>query len=340
MEILRRWFINNQRDFPWRQNPTPYEVWVSEVMLQQTRASVVVPYFERWMLQFPTIAKLAEAPLEAVIKAWEGLGYYSRARHLHEGARYVMEHFDGCLPSEEKLLREIKGLGSYTVGAIRSFAFNQRAAAVDGNVLRVMARYHNVREDISKGSTIKQIHQLTYEFLPDNDPGIVMEALIELGATLCGKAPACLKCPLNDTCQAFQHNTAEQLPIKKKGSATVFLERAVAIVRHEGYILLRRCPEGEIMSDLHEFPYTENHSEEALLKQWRELFGTIQLTETLPQVQHSFTKYRATLTPYCVSCAQRQEVPGFFWHPEDCLDQLAFSSGHRRIIQLLKEQTW
>ncbi len=339
MEILRRWFINNQRDFPWRREPTPYQVWVSEVMLQQTRASVVVPYFERWMELFPTIQALAEASSEAVIKAWEGLGYYSRARNLHEGARYVMEHFSGCLPMDEASLQTIKGLGPYTVGAIRSFAFGQKAAAVDGNVLRVMARYHNLHEDITKPSTVKQIRQLTETFLPEPDPGMIMEALIELGATVCGKSPACFQCPLRDTCKGFRENTAAQLPIKKKRPVTEVLKRAVAVVRHEGHVLLRRCPEGEVMSDLHEFPYTEVGSKLALMKLWTMLFGQIQLLGLLPEIQHSFTRFRVTLTPYCLACVQRQDIPGYFWHPEDLLDQLAFSSGHRRIAQLLKEQT-
>ncbi len=340
MEILRRWFINNQRDFPWRREPTPYAVWVSEVMLQQTRASVVVPYFERWMEQFPTVQELAKAPLKAVIKAWEGLGYYSRARNLHEGARYVMEHFGGHLPSEEKLLQEIKGLGPYTVGAIRSFAFNQKAAAVDGNVLRVMARYHDLHDDISKSTTVAQVRRLTQEFLPDNEPGTVMEALIELGATLCGKQPVCRQCPLNATCRGFANGTAAQLPVKKKGPATELLQRAVVLLFCEDQLLVRRCAKGEIMEGLHEFPYVEDGSLNAVMPELHKLFGEVTLIRKLPQVQHGFTRYRAILTPYCLACPEFKEVADFFWHPACSLDQLAFSSGHRRIAQLLREQTW
>ncbi|NRA90187.1 MAG: A/G-specific adenine glycosylase, partial [Simkaniaceae bacterium] len=138
---IRKWFFKNRRNLPWRENPSPYEVWVSEIMLQQTQVSVVVPYFERWMNIFPTIEKLAGAPLEKVIKAWEGLGYYSRARNLHEGAKYLMEENGGELPSSAAELEKVKGIGPYTVGAILSFAYKQKRAAVDGNVLRVLARY-------------------------------------------------------------------------------------------------------------------------------------------------------------------------------------------------------
>lgn len=337
MQILRRWFINNQRDFPWRRDPHPYAVWVSEVMLQQTRASVVIPYFERWMELFPTIQVLSEAPLEAVIKAWEGLGYYSRARNLHEGARYVMEHFNGCLPSDARQLRKIKGLGPYTIGAIQAFAFGQKAAAVDGNVLRVMARYHNIHDDIAKSATIEHVRQLTQDFLPEESPGEVMEALIELGATLCGKQPLCARCPLNESCSGFALGTAAGLPIKKKGPKTELLQRAVALIFHEEQILVRRCSKGEIMSDLHEFPYTDDGSITEVLNRLKHLFGPIKLMRTLPQVQHSFTRYKATLTPYCLASDTKSVVPGYFWQPRSQLDALAFSSGHRRIAQLLKE---
>ncbi len=335
--MLRRWFINNQRDFPWRQHPTPYAVWVSEVMLQQTRASVVIPYFERWMALFPTIQQLSEASLEAVIKAWEGLGYYSRARNLHEGAKYVVEHFGGCLPEEEELLQRIKGLGPYTIGAIRSFAFHKRAPAVDGNVMRVMARYHDLHEDISKSRTVVQLRELTYDSLPEKDPHLVMEGLIELGATLCGKQPLCLQCPLNESCKGFANGTAQQLPIKKKPPATEFLSRAVALIRYGDFLLVKKCLKGEIMSDLHEFPYIEQVDPARVMLEFHQKFGQITFVRTLPQVQHSFTRYRVTLTPYCFVHTEREEISGFFWHPASHLHELPFSSGHRRLLELLSQ---
>ena len=157
---LKRWFLDQKRDFPWRENPSPYAVWVSEVMLQQTQAAVVISYFERWMQRFPTIQALADAPLEDVIKEWEGLGYYARARNLHAGARYVVENYEGQLPANAEQLYKIKGLGHYTVGAILSFAFQQRKAAVDGNVLRVLARYYGITDDIGKSATVKKCKDL------------------------------------------------------------------------------------------------------------------------------------------------------------------------------------
>ena len=159
MEIgkLKKWFLSNRRPLPWRENPSPYEVWVSEVMLQQTQVGVVIPYFKRWMQTFPTISTLARAPIEQVIKLWEGLGYYSRARNLHAGARYLLEFHGAELPDDPVALSRVKGVGPYTRGAILSFAFKQRAAAVDGNVLRVMARLLGIEEEVDKGEVKRQI---------------------------------------------------------------------------------------------------------------------------------------------------------------------------------------
>lgn len=181
---LHQWFREMNRPFPWRENPNPYRVWISEVMLQQTRASVVIPYFERWMELFPGPHVLARAPLEEVIKAWEGLGYYGRARHLHEGARQIVHQFNGLLPSKREQLEKIKGLGPYMVNAILSFAFHQRAAAVDGNVSRVLARHFMIEDDIARHATKKRIQAFADEVLDIKKPWITAEALIELGATL------------------------------------------------------------------------------------------------------------------------------------------------------------
>jgi len=177
IQALKRWFLEVQRDFPWREDPSPYRVWVSEVMLQQTRAEVVVPYFERWMARFPTVEVLAEAPLDEVIKLWEGLGYYSRARNLHQGAQQIVRDYGGKLPNSADKLKKIKGIGPYTVGAILSFAFHQKVPAVDGNVLRVMSRYQRIEEDIAKQKTVKMIGQRVAEILPEKEPRIVIDLI-------------------------------------------------------------------------------------------------------------------------------------------------------------------
>lgn len=333
---LIRWFESEKRDFPWREEATPYAVWVSEIMLQQTQAAVVIPYFERWMQRFPTVKHLAEAPLDAVIKEWEGLGYYSRARYLHQGAQYVVEHHEGILPNTEEALCKIKGLGEYTVGAIRSFAFHQKAAAVDGNVLRVLSRYFLIEDDISKPKTVKKMRLLAQEQLPDEQPWVVAEALIELGATICGRVPKCHQCPLMGSCKAFAMGKAEALPYKSKKVKVEELFRAVAVIVKGNEILLRRGSAGEIMQDLHEFPYWQHEGGERTPKhvaQWIKKYFSIEVMfrEILPKETHGFTRYRVRLDPFLFETDDVEAPVGYQWHPLEALSKLAFSSGHRRV---------
>ncbi len=341
--LLREWFQTQKREFPWRQNPSPYAVWVSEVMLQQTQASVVVPYFERWMKQFPTIQHLAAADLDQVIKAWEGLGYYSRARNLHAGAHYVIKHFKGILPSTAEELSTIKGLGPYTIGAIRSFAFQQKASAVDGNVIRVISRYLLIQEDIAKPKTVNKIRSLVDEMLPDHEPWIISEALIELGATVCTKQPKCHACPLSATCRAYAEGMEKKLPFKSTKVVGQKLQRIVIIISHDDKLCIRRGQKGEIMSDLHEFPYLDyerkqpspNDIKNYIKKEWK---MNVQFKHTLPPVSHSFTKYTVDLTPLLFVTTSSPSLEAHEWMPVEKLKQLAFSSGHRRIFQSLIQQ--
>lgn len=210
------WFEKNKRDFPWRRNPSPYEVWVSEMMLQQTRASVVVAYYERWIRRFPDVHALAKASRDEVLKAWEGLGYYSRARNLHDGARKIIEEFNGRLPFEKEKLKAIKGLGPYTIGAILAFGFQKNEAAVDGNVMRVLSRYFLIEDDLRSSRTQKMIWNRAERIL-ERGTYKTSEALIELGATVCtAKKPVCVQCPLKRRCLAFAEGKQESLPNKSK----------------------------------------------------------------------------------------------------------------------------
>ncbi len=340
-EKLKEWFLAEKRELPWRHNPDPYAVWISEVMLQQTQVSVVLPYFLRWMELFPTIPALAAASLDQVIKAWEGLGYYSRARNLHEGARYLVEHFGGQLPSTEEQLAKIKGLGPYTIGAILSFAFHQKKAAVDGNVLRVLARYFQIEEDIAKASTVKKMRALAESFLPDEEPWIVGEALIELGATICQRKAHCGECPLKTGCQSYRHGLVDQLPIKSRAVKTEYLYRAVAVIQCDGYFLVKRGKKGKIMSDLYEFPFFETIKEGMTPQQLQkhinlQLGLSVKIGHSLSSVEHGFTRYQARLDPVIFACAQRLAVPDLEWLDLEALKQRAFSSGHRRIFQSIQ----
>ena len=329
-QSLRKWFYQERRPLPWRENPTPYGVWISEVMLQQTQVSVVIPYYIRWMKTFPTIEALAQAPIEQVIKTWEGLGYYSRARNLHAGAQYVLGHFDGELPKSEEALKKVKGLGPYTVGAIRSFAFKQKAAAVDGNVFRVLARYFSIKDSIDKGKTQKEIRSLCEKLLPDEEPWIIMEALIELGALICQKQAKCFVCPLQKSC--LGKSQADLLPIRKKREKAIHLHRHVAVVYSGHDILLRRGEEGRVMADLAEFPYCDVSIDIQV-----SLDLDLELEQTLPEVTHGFTKYKAFLYPH-LYCGRKKTVQGHKWFPFSQVKSIPFSSGHRRILLYLRSK--
>ena len=310
MQALKDWFLREKRELPWRENPTPYRVWVSEVMLQQTQVAVVIPYFERWMKKFPTIQKLAEAPLEEVVKAWEGLGYYARARSLHKAAKIVVEQFQGELPSKREELEKLPGFGPYTVGAVLSFAFHQKAVAVDGNVRRVTARLHANVESL----------------LPDKEPWVVMEALIELGATICQKKPKCEICPLKDACRAYKEGIAHSLPVSKREIKTTALFRDVAVVVYKGKVLVRQEEEGKVMGGLYEFPYVDRGSE------WK-LRMKMEKTTDLPLVKHSFTRFRVTLFPAIWKAFHARKVSGYQWVSVEDLLSFPFSSGHRRVLK-------
>jgi len=339
---LKTWFLRNKRDLPWRESPTPYAVWVSEVMLQQTQVAVVIPYFERWMDRFPTVRHLAGAPLDDVIKLWEGLGYYSRARNLHEGARYVVDHYQGELPNCEEELEKIKGLGPYTVGAILSFAFHKKQAAVDGNVMRVLARYFLIQEDISKTKTIKKLRLMAQSILPDNESWITNEALIELGATVCQRKPKCIQCPLQGSCLSYSHGMTAQIPCKSPNKDTIALHRSAAVIFYGDQFLVKKVQKGKVMSDLHEFPYFETPPgglapEDLQQKIQEQLTLRVKLepSPSFPQIKHTFTRYRVSLSTACYRCLSFAEVEGYSWLPMPKLMQLAFSSGHRQILNAL-----
>lgn len=336
MRALNDWFRENRRDFPWRYRPTPYMIWISEVMLQQTRASVVVPYFEKWMTLFPDIPALAAASLEQVIKTWEGLGYYSRARNLHKGAQQILVEFGGEIPCSLEKLLKIHGLGPYTANAILSFGFKKRAAPVDGNVTRVIARLFSLEENVSKQSVKKKIGQAVEAILDHEEPWITAEALIELGATVCTPKPRCEICPLSKNCLGIEK--AHLLPIKNEEPKIILLKRAVLWIEKEGKVLVKKGEKGKVMADLYQFPYFEMEElwtlsrVESLIEK---AFGIRPaFIEKLPLVRHTFTKYKATLYPFRFGAENFVDVPEHEWVERSQLCTLPFSSGHKRILEL------
>jgi len=330
---LYSWFQQNKRDFPWREDLSPYRVWVSEVMLQQTQTTVVVPYFQKWMKHFPTISALAKADISEIIKLWEGLGYYQRARNLHAGASQVMEEFGGTIPTKPDDLEKIKGLGPYTVSAILAFAYGKKVAAVDGNVKRVLSRFFLIEDDISLPRTTKEITTRA-GLLVEESPFPITEALIELGATVCQKKAQCEMCPIQSHCLAFAYDRQHDLPHKPKKIKYIDLKRAVYLLENDGRLLLKYNREG-LMKDLYEFPYIDFSKSPDPLAYFQRLKTIGHLKEKLPKVKQCFTKYRVTLEPFHLICEGCNISEEFSWVPREKLNELPFSSGHKKVLRML-----
>ncbi|CAM3741366.1 A/G-specific adenine glycosylase [Flavobacterium gelidilacus] len=253
------WYLQNKRDLPWRNTTDSYTIWLSEIILQQTRVAQGTPYFEAFISNFPTVFDLAKANEEQVLKLWQGLGYYSRARNLHATAKYVVVELNGVFPTSYKELIKLKGIGEYTAAAIASFSINENVAVLDGNVYRVLARYFNVHNDISVSSTKKVFQELAKEVLPKKDAHIYNQAIMEFGALQCvPKRPNCSDCALSDSCAALQNKTVNILPIKSKKTKVTnrYFNYIVFEDLNGNTIINQRLGKG-IWQNLYEFPVIE-----------------------------------------------------------------------------------
>lgn len=257
---LLEWYHGQKRDLPWRRHRNPYYIWISEIMLQQTRVDTVIPYFNRFIERFPTVESLAEAPEEEVLKCWEGLGYYSRARNLQHAARQVKELYGGQVPDDRDAVFGLKGVGPYTAGAILSIAFNRPEPAVDGNVMRVLSRYFLLEDDIAKGPTRVKMERLAAELIPEGEASRFNQALMELGALICTpKSPSCLPCPVMEHCAARLAGCETSLPVKTKAKPPRPEERLAALVtgrgEHAGRVLIRQRPQSGLLARMWELPH-------------------------------------------------------------------------------------
>lgn len=260
---LIAWYLQNKRDLPWRHTVDPYPIWLSEIMLQQTRVAQGMPYFFAFTTAFPTVFDLANASEEQVLKLWQGLGYYSRARNLHKTAQIVAFERNGIFPDNYKELLQLKGIGEYTAAAIASFSYNEAVPVVDGNVFRVLARYFDIETDIANASAKKEFAALAYELMPKDNPAIFNQAMMEFGAIQCiPKNPDCSICVLNSGCLALKLNKVNQLPVKSKKAKAKnrFFNYVVFSDANENAVIQKRSDKG-IWHNLYEFPLIESENE-------------------------------------------------------------------------------
>lgn len=258
VNALLEWFSANARDLPWRRTRDPYAIWLSEVMLQQTRVETVIPYFERFLSRYPDVGALASAELDDVLSMWSGLGYYRRARELHAAAKEVTTRYGGAIPSEAAVLRELSGIGAYTAGAISSIAFGRREPLVDGNVARVLARVEGVDDDVRSTEGSRAIWAAAARLVPIDAPGRFNEALMELGATVCTpRDPRCLICPLRKVCVAAATGRQTELPVLPTKKKVPVVPMVAAVVKHGKNVLFARRTEGGLFGGLWEPPMVE-----------------------------------------------------------------------------------
>ncbi|KXH78834.1 A/G-specific adenine glycosylase [Sporosarcina sp. HYO08] len=290
-EALLSWYNREKRDLPWRRTNNPYYIWVSEVMLQQTRVDTVIPYYERFIKAFPTMEALAEADEHDLLKLWEGLGYYSRARNLQTGVKEVIESYGGKIPANRKDISTLKGVGPYTAGAVLSIAFGIPEHAVDGNVMRVISRLLLIEEDIAIPRNKKIFEQVVMDLIDPEDPSSFNQGLMELGATICTPNPKCLLCPVMDFCSAFHEGRQDELPIKTKKTANKTIPiAAYALQNEEGKWLLRKRPSKGLLANLWEFPTVELTSGSSPKKQIeKEMEIVPKNMEELLSFKHIFT---------------------------------------------------
>ena len=320
---LEAWYLRRGRDLPWRSTRDPYRIWVSEVMLQQTRAATVIPYYQKFLKRFPDVASLARAPEQALLKSWSGLGYYSRARNLQKAARRIEDA--GGFPDDHASIRRLPGVGDYTAAAIASIAFNLPHAVLDGNVFRVLSRLSNETGDIGSAITKKRLRELAEELLDRKQPGRFNQALMELGATVClPREPRCLLCPISESCEARRQGTQNQLPVKLRRGTPVRVEKILLIIERQGKLLLWQRGTGAGMAGFWELPEADQLPQASR----RELVG---------EFRHSIMNHRYFIKVAPASLARAPR--GFRWIPKSRLNHIPLSTMATKALRSYLSKT-
>ena len=351
---LLEWFGVHRRPLPWRRRYRPYEVWVSEIMLQQTQVRTMLPFFSRWMKEFPSISSLAKSDSKKVLKAWQGLGYYSRARNLHESAKKILRDYGGDFPENFEDIRGLKGIGRYTAGAIASIAYNQNRPIVDGNILRVLSRVFAIKKPIDVEKNKEHFWKLEEKLIPQGRARDFNQALMELGALIClPKNPRCPECPLEKFCLARKQNAVENYPVKLRVRKKVKVQAAALVLSKKGRFLIHRRPVGKIMGGLWEFPEWklafgrvvsgQTAEKKIAEKAYHELGTFFSKPRPFGKLKRSYTHHQETLWLFRSECYQapshRRARSGWpqTWASLADFERYPFSSAHAKIAQRIKE---
>lgn len=336
---LVNWYRENKRDLPWRHNPDAYRVWISEIMLQQTRVEAVKGYYDRFLKALPTVKDLAEAEEDKLLKLWEGLGYYNRVRNMQKAAQQIMVDHAGRFPDTYEEILQLKGIGNYTAGAISAFAYGIPKPAVDGNVLRVISRITGSYEDIMKQSVRKKIESALEQVIPADAASDFNQGLIELGAIVCvpNGGPKCEKCPVKEYCIAHAENLTAEIPVKKKAKARKIEERTVLIFKDGKQIAIRKRPAKGLLAGLYEFPNLEGKLSMDEVTEYSKKIGLMPVrVQKLPEAKHIFSHIEWHMIGYevIVDELEKTNEKGFlFIHPEQIKKEYSIPSAFEKYTE-------
>jgi A/G-specific adenine glycosylase len=339
---LTAWYLKNNRTLPWRKTDDPFSIWVSEMMLQQTQVNTVIPYYQRFVNQFPTIKHLAAADLQQVLKLWEGLGYYARARNFHKAAQMVMKIHDGRVPETWDAFKALPGVGDYIAAAVLSIAFGKPYPVVDGNVKRVLARLFEIGTPVNHSSSFKAFQSIAGKLLNRDDPGMFNQAVMELGALVCKpSSPACDNCPLAKMCLAHQHQNTSSYPVKLKKAPVPEHHIAVGVIFKNNNVLIIRRPERGLLGGLWEFPggriLTDEPPETACRREIKEKANlTVTIASTLTRIRHAYTHFKIVADIFiCDYESGRVRLNGpaaYEWVSLDKLEVFPFHKSNLKFI--------
>ena len=349
---LLAWYDVHAAALPWRVSREPYRVWLAEIMLQQTQIATVTPYYARFLERFPTVEALAAAPIDDVLKAWEGLGYYSRARNLHRAAQHIVTEHAGQFPTTAAGWETLPGIGHYTAGAIASIAYGERVAALDGNAIRVLSRIIDLADDVTRPATIRHLWTLADSLVPADRPGAYNQAIMDLGRTICtAKNPQCGLCPVSSHCRAYQAGTQRQRPVKAARAPTPHYDVSAGLIHNRaGEILIAQRPAEGLLGGLWALPGGTCEPGESLPGCLRRALNVseaeLTIGELAARVQHAFTHFRMTLHVYGCRWESERALPesaayaNWRWVTRETLDAFAFARADRRALDIIRQTRW